>query len=389
MQRGYKVSILTSNWMAGQEDIAEDNVSRSLHTSRDNEPLRHQKKSPIPSSLYKRYGQMKRMLACRENYKVAYNTIAALKPDLVYTWQLNDVSIAPVLAAQDQGVPTVFRLDDYWLAKLRKELCLDSNPLKRRYRSIVNGLQDFNTIDFSHMLAVSRWVKKSYVEVGFPAANITVMPEGVLSNTILDIDELSRSRAKGCFRLVYVGRLVHHKGTHVALESLWHLVKEMGISNIRLDIIEVGPSDYVEQLKNMVLGLGLNAYVEFIGFVEHELVLARFLEYSAVLIPSLWEEPLSGTIAEAMARGLPVIATDRGGNPEIISDYENGLLVPPGDPLKLAYAIKKLIEDPAMVRRLQRRALETVRKNYMHERIIDQVEEYFRGVLTSKAPSFL
>ena len=65
----------------------------------------------------------------------------------------------------------------------------------------------------------------------------------------------------------------------------------------------------------MVLGLGLNAYVEFIGFVEHELVLARFLEYSAVLIPSLWEEPLSGTIAEAMARGLPVIATDRGRQP--------------------------------------------------------------------------
>jgi len=389
MRRGYKVSILTSNWMAGQEDIAEDNVSRSLHTSRDSQPLRHQKKLAIPNSLYKRYGQMKRMLACRENYKVAYNAVAALKPDLVYAWQLNDVSITPVLAAQDQGVPTVFQLDDYWLAKLRKEICLDSNPLKRRYRSIINGLQDFNGIDFSHMITVSRWVKKSYVEVGFPAANITVIPQGVLSDIILDIDELPHSRAKGCFRLVYVGRLVQNKGTHVALESLWHLVKEMGISNIHLDIIGIGPSDYVGQLKNMVVELGLNAYVEFVGFMEHEQVLARFLEYNAVLITSLWEEPLSGTIAEAMARGLPVIATDRGGSPEIISDGENGLLVPPGDPVKLAYAIKKLIEDPALVRRLQRRALETVRENYMHERIVDRVEEYFQGVLMSKAPSVL
>jgi glycosyltransferase involved in cell wall biosynthesis len=382
-RRGHMVSILTSNWMAGKENIAEENVSRSLQTIRESRSPYVQKKSPITNSLRKRYSQMKRMFACRENYRVAYDTILAMNPDLVYAWQLNDVSITPVLAAQDQGVPTVFRVDDYWLSKLKKEICLDSNPLKRQYRSMINGLQDFNSIDFSHMLVISRSVKKSYVKVGFPAANLTVMPEGVLSDIVLDIDELPDSRAKDCFRLVYVGRLVHQKGTHVALESLWHLVKEMGISNIHLDIIGIGPSDYVEQLRNMVAEFGLNTYVKFVGFMEHEQILARFLEYSAVLIPSLWEEPLSGTIAEAMARGLPIIATDRGGNPEIILDCENGLLVPSSDPLKLAYAIKKLIEDPAMVRRLQRRALETVRENYIHERILDRVEKYFQAMLAA------
>ena len=345
-RRGHDVSVLTSRWRADKKDVLEENVSRLLHTSRNSNSLHLQKRLPIPYSLRKRYNQLKRVFACRRNYRIAYSAINAMKPEIVYAWQLDDVSIGPVLAAQDQGIPTVFRLDDYWLANLKKEICLDSNLLKRRYRAMINGLKDFNSIDFSHMLVVSRSVKKSYVEAGFLGQNITVMPEGVLSDIILDIDGLPNLTTQDYFRLVYVGRLVHQKGTHIALEALAHLVGEMGISNIRLDIIGVGPSDYVEQLKNMTVELGLNAYVEFLGFMEHPKVLTRFLEYNAVLIPSLWEEPLSGTIAEAMARGLPVIATDRGGNPEIIFDDENGLLVPPGDPVKLRLCGQEACRKP-------------------------------------------
>lgn len=386
MRRGHDVFVLTSNWGVGRKDaFVEHNVSRSLRTGRKGQSARLPKKMLFINGLMKRFDQLKRAFASRKNYTIARNTISTVKPDLVYAWQLDDVSIGPVLAAQDQGIPIIYRLDDYWLANLKKEICFDSVPMKRRFRAIINGLKDFNNIDFSHMLVVSRSVKKSYVEVGFTAQTITVMPEGVLSDIILDINDLPNSTIKDCFRLVYVGRLVHQKGTHVVIEALAHLIGEMGISNVRLDIIGVGPIDYIEKLKNMTVKLGLNAYVDFVGFVEHEQVLARFLEYNAALIPSLWEEPLSGTIAEAMARGLPVIATDRGGNPEIIFDGENGLLVPPGDSVKLAYAIKKLIENPAMVRKLKQKALDTVRENYTHERIVDRVEEYFREVLASKS----
>jgi glycosyltransferase involved in cell wall biosynthesis len=307
-----------------------------------------------------------------------------MRPDIVFVWQLNDVSISPVLAAQDQDIPTVFRLDDYWLANLKKNLCLDPDPLKRRFRAAIIGLRDFDCINFNHMLVVSHSVKMSYVDVGFLEQNIIVMPEGIPSDIILSAIDLPISMAKDSFRLVYVGRLEPEKGTHIAVKALAHLVGEMGISNIHLDIIGVGPGDYIEQLKNLIVELNLASHVEFVGFVEHNQVLLRFSDYDAVLIPSLWEEPLSGTIAEAMARGLPVIATDRGGNPEIISDTENGLLVPPDDPVKLAYAIKMLVENPALVKKLREQALNTVRENYIHERIVDRVEEYFQGILVSK-----
>ena len=385
-RRGHDVSILTSTWRDGKEDVLEDNVSRLLHTGRDSQPLHLQKMLPIPSSLCKRYDQLKRMFASRKNYRVAHNAIVAMNPDLVYAWQLDDVTIGPVVAAQDQGIPTVFRLDDYWLANLKKEICLDSNPLKRRYRAMINGLQDFNSIDFSHMLVVSRSVKKSYVEVGFLAQNITVMPEGVSSDIILGIDNLPNPTAKDYFRMVYVGRLVHQKGTHVVLEALEHLIGEMGISNIRLDIIGVGPSDYIEKLKNMTVKLGLKAYVEFVGFVEHQHVLARFLEYNAVLIPSLWEEPLSGTIAEAMARGLPVIATDRGGNPEIIFDGENGLLANLFDIEEIAAKGIQVLKDPAAYRPLGRAAEAMIAERYSLEAVLPKMlAMYERAIETRRS----
>lgn len=383
IQRGHQVSVLTSTWKTNKEDVPEDNVSRLLLTTRNGRSTQVQNKLPGVFTFYKRFNQLTRLVTSRKNYKIARQLISISKPDLVYAWQLDDVSIGPILAAQDQGIPIVFRLDDYWLANLKREICLDANPLKRRYRAMINGLQDFNTIDFGHMLVVSRFVKKSYVEAGFLSQDIMVMPEGVLSEIILDDKDLPTPAARDPFRLVYVGRLVHQKGTHVALEALAHLVREKGMSNIHLDIIGLGPNEYLNQLKSMAQELEIASHVEFVGFVEHKQVLARFLKYNAVLIPSLWEEPLSGTIAEAMARGLPVIATDRGGNPEIIFDSENGLLVPPGDSVKLAYAIKKLIDNPAMLQKLRYNALNTVRENYMHEKIVDRVEEYFEGILSS------
>ena len=55
--------------------------------------------------------------------------------------------------------------------------------------------------------------------------------------------------------------------------------------------------------------------------------------------------------------------------------------MPPGDPVKLAYAVKRLVENPAMVKKLRHNALDTVRENYTHERIVDRVEAYFQEVL--------
>lgn len=380
-RRGHDVFVLTSRWNVGKDTI-EDNVYRLLKFQPVFLSLGAGKEVPDPLRLRRRYNQFKWAFACRKNYDVAQRIVNLLKPEIAYVWGMAWVSINPVLAAQDQGIPTVYRLDDYWLADLRADLCLEANPLKRRYRAAVIGLRDFASVEVNHMLVVSRSVMHRYLEVGFPEQSITVIPEGVPSRIILDIDhspDLS-NRDEGRVDLVFAGRLIPDKGPDIAIEALATLRGQMGHRNVHLDIIGTGPNQYVKQLQEMTASLGLNDHVSFLGFLEHSQVLGRFSGYDALLVPSRWAEPLAGNIAEAMARRLPVIATDRGGTSEIISDGENGLIVRAGQPAMIADAVKRLVLEPALAQKIRRAALRTVRDSYTHERILDQIEAYLQTV---------
>ena len=75
-----------------------------------------------------------------------------------------------------------------------------------------------------------------------------------------------------------------------------------------------------------------------------------------------------------------VIASDRGGNSEIIKNEENGLLVPANDPPALAHALKRLILDPDFYNLLCRNGLRTVREKFVNEKIVDKVEAYLVNV---------
>jgi glycogen(starch) synthase len=381
-RRGHDVSVLTSRWKVGKDTI-EGKVYRLLRFQPVFLSLGTGKNAPDPLRIRRRYNQLRWASACRMNYDIAQRVMRLLEPDVAYVWGMAWVSINPVLAAQDQGIPIVYRLDDYWLADLRADLCLEVNPLKRRYRAAVIGLSDFSSVEVNHMLVVSRFVMNRYLEVGFPEQGMTVIPEGVPSRIILDSDhspDLS-NRDEGTVDLVFAGRLIPDKGPDIAIEALATLREQMAHRNVHLDIIGTGPNQYLKQLQEMTASLGLNDHVSFLGFLEHSEVLVRLAGYDALLVPSRWAEPLAGNIAEAMARRLPVIATDRGGTSEIISDGENGLIVPAGQPALIAGAVKRLVLDSALGQKIRHSALRTVRDNYTHERIMDRIEAYLQTVI--------
>jgi len=141
-------------------------------------------------------------------------------------------------------------------------------------------------------------------------------------------------------------------------------------------------------LHDMVIDLGLDKRVTFLGRLEHQELLVRYTEYDVLLFTSRWMEPFSVTLLEAMARGLPVIATNVGCVPEIISAGENGLLVPPDEPRAIADAVRTLLQDPALAQKIRYAGLNTVRERYAHERIVDQSEEYLQMVLQQAHPGF-
>jgi glycosyltransferase involved in cell wall biosynthesis len=163
---------------------------------------------------------------------------------------------------------------------------------------------------------------------------------------------------------------------------LSNLVGELDVPQARLDIIGTGSKEYEAQLREMARSLRLEDKILFVGHVEHHLLLERYTQYDALLFTSRWAEPFSRVVIEAMARGLPVIATPCGGTAEVISDGENGLLVPPDEPMMLAEAIKRLIENPDLTQRLRCAALKTLREHHDQDRLIGRVERHLQAAIS-------
>ena len=152
--------------------------------------------------------------------------------------------------------------------------------------------------------------------------------------------------------LVYVGRLVAEKGVWPLLDAF-----ERQKSAATLKIIGEGPSR--ADLEASVAERGLQHRVTFTGFIPHERLRGELLAAAALVAPSIWQEPLGLVLFEALACGLPVIASAVGGIPEVVKDGDNGLLVPPGDPVQLAAAIDRAIGDAAFHRRMREGAART------------------------------
>jgi glycosyltransferase involved in cell wall biosynthesis len=92
------------------------------------------------------------------------------------------------------------------------------------------------------------------------------------------------------------------------------------------------------------------------------------------------EEGLPNAVLEAMASGLPVIATSVGGTPELIAHGETGLLVPPRAPLELARAIETIINDPSLRVELGRRARRRIEERFSWDKCVREHEDLYRGL---------
>ncbi len=165
-----------------------------------------------------------------------------------------------------------------------------------------------------------------------------------------------------------LGQISPHKGHADALAAL----RELG-RGYRLCIAGEGRESYLRRLKTSARGLP----VEFRPFTPP---LDFFREIDILLAPS-WDEPFGLVILEAMAAGIPVIAGDRGGPADIIAAGRDGILAPPRSPSVLAAAVRALASDPGALSRLARQARQKIEEEFTLDRMIRQVEEFYRELL--------
>jgi glycosyltransferase involved in cell wall biosynthesis len=165
-------------------------------------------------------------------------------------------------------------------------------------------------------------------------------------------------------RLLFVGRLVPKKGVDVLIDACALVRSEL--PELRVEIVGGGP--LAEELEQRARRAGVADRVHFLGPQPGEAVDAAFRRCSLVAAPSRIDEHgdregMPTVLVEALARGVPVIASDLVGIPELVRHGETGLLVPPDDPAALAASIARLVGDPKLAHELadRGRALVTER----------------------------
>lgn len=193
---------------------------------------------------------------------------------------------------------------------------------------------------------------------GLDGRRIEVLPNPVSVPELGARDELRRRHAFGGPTLVFAGRLAPVKSLDTALEAL--------PGDVSLVVAGDGPER--ERLEALA---GPNT--RFVGAQPRETVLELFAAADAVLLASSWEN-FPHAVVEGLAVGTPVIATAVGGVTEIVTDGENGLLVPRGDPAAMAEAIRRFFADDALRDRLRRAATGSV-GDYAPERVYGRIEE--------------
>ena len=229
---------------------------------------------------------------------------------------------------------------------------------------------------------------------GFEPEKIVVIPNGIdVARFRRPVDGEGPRRELGIAPdaplVTMVSRLSPTKG----VEHLLDAIAATAVTHPKLRALIVGEGlvaqdgvvmqdrVYLDSLIARAKRLGIADRVIFTGYRSD--IPALLAETTVFALPSL-TEGLSNVVLEAMAAGLPVIATRVGGTPEIIRDGQNGLLVPPSDPTALKAALTKLLDDPALANGLGASARRSVEERFSMARMVSSTEALYTDLLARK-----
>jgi glycosyltransferase involved in cell wall biosynthesis len=149
-----------------------------------------------------------------------------------------------------------------------------------------------------------------------------------------------------------------------------------------VEFVLVGDGPLRPGLEKMARELGIEEKVFFAG-ERHDIPAVLASLDVSVLISS--SESLSNVILESMAAGVPVVATDVGGNPELVANGETGLLVPSGDEAKLVESLVRLVSDSLLRAQYAVRSREFARSHFHIQEVCRRFEELYLEVTENKA----
>ena len=285
-----------------------------------------------------------------------------INPDVIVAVMLHSAPLA-YLYSKILRKPLIVRLaggDVNTFYTSSKVISKVSLYLKVTLRTIAN---------YAYFVALSEDMFKKLVGLGINKERITIIPNFVDEFFF----QVSGNRPRNI--ILFIGGLRHIKGVDVLIEAFHILSKRL--KNLQLRI--VGDGKMREELMKKINLLNLGSHVKIVGYVPYYSVKDQLSNASVFVLPSRYEG-LPNVLLQAMAAGLPIVATRVGGIPSLIKDGENGLLVTADNPEELAKAIEKLLMDHDLAERLGRNARRKA-EEYKVERIVKLYEKLFEHVI--------
>jgi glycosyltransferase involved in cell wall biosynthesis len=293
------------------------------------------------------------------SYFVIRKILMAEKPDLVHIHNFKGFSFA-FDAVKSQRLPLIFTIHDYFLECVKEtlfnrscEICTKPRVVCRLYAQAQKFLKN-NKPDI--VTAPSQFVIDKMKKDGFfDKSRALKLPLGIELSGIEKND-----RNYTTIQILFVGRLNRFKG----LETLIHAFKQIRSTNARLHIVGEGTEE--AEFRKCA---GTDPAIMFHGFICNKDLVTMYKQSHMLVVPSVWYETFGIVIIEGFSYGLPVIASNIGGFPELVDDGENGLLFEAGNAEQLRQKLEFLIEKPQEIRRMSDRAYMTAQKYRMDEHI--------------------
>jgi glycosyltransferase involved in cell wall biosynthesis len=226
----------------------------------------------------------------------------------------------------------------------------------------------------SAIIAVSQSMAAYAERQGIPQSIVHVVPNGVpIQNRLAD-----REPPQTAWTIGSVALIRPRKGFEILLEALAILRREGAPVSLRA-VGSFETFEYETELKQRAAKLGLQDAVHWTGFARD--VQGELAQMDLFVLPSLFGEGLPMVILEAMAAGVPAIGTKVEGVPEAICDGVDGLIVPPGNAVALAEAVRRVIKGQANWSDLRRNAFERQRDQFSDAAMAAGVARVYRQVL--------
>ncbi|RLF96515.1 hypothetical protein DRN58_09650, partial [Thermococci archaeon] len=295
-----------------------------------------------------------------------FTIVKSLKPSLVHCRNAPSVVIYGGIATKIAGLPLVVSVHGH------PDFFGDNFAVRLWY--ILQKQSD-------KIIAVSNDIKDALVRKGKIKPNrITVIHNGI-DLTDVKFDTILRQKIKQKLGIDNTAQVIGCVGTLKLVKGHKYLIQAMPL------ILEKYPSTYLilvgdgplrNDLKRLAEKLKVRERIMFLGYRPDIPKLMNI--FDIFILPSL-SEGLSNVLLEAMAASKPVIATNVGGNPEVVEDGETGLLVPPKDPQKIAEAVVSLLNDEDRRIRMGKAGLRRVKERFSISKTVREYEKVYHEVL--------